>query len=106
MSAHPAHPSSLSRFSLWGGLFGLGLAFVVAGPAAAEGTSLDCAFGSKASPADVFSACSSIIDNADSSRTDRVAALLVRSDARGKTDGGMTKALADLDRAIALDARN
>jgi len=87
MSARLAHPSlpclsSPCRFSLGAVLFGLGLALVAAGPAAAEGTSLDCAFGSKASPFDVITACSSIIDNTDSSRTDRLAALLVRADAR------------------------
>jgi tetratricopeptide (TPR) repeat protein len=98
-----AHPA---RFSLMAGLFGLGLALASAGPAAAGLSSLDCAFGSKASPFDVISACDSIVDNTDMSRTDRVAALLVRADAYGKTQGGMTKALADVDRAIALDAKN
>jgi tetratricopeptide (TPR) repeat protein len=102
-----SHPSRLFfRFSLTASLLGLGLALAAAGPAAAESTSLDCAFGSKASPFDVITACNSVIDNNDSSRPDRVAALLVRADARGKTEGGMTQALADVDRAIALDAKN
>jgi tetratricopeptide (TPR) repeat protein len=94
------------RHALRAGLLGVGLALACAAPAAAEGTSLDCAFGSRASPFDVITACSTIIDNTDSSRTDRLNALLVRAEAHGKTEGGTTKALADLDRAIALDGRN
>jgi tetratricopeptide (TPR) repeat protein len=104
--SRPAQPSSSLRFSLNAGLFGLGLALAATVPAAAEGTSLDCVFGSRASPFDVITACNSVVDNNDTSRADRVAALLVRADARGKTEGGMTQALADVDRAIALDTKN
>jgi tetratricopeptide (TPR) repeat protein len=103
---HFVQLSLLFRLLLRASLFGLGLALAAAGPAAAEGTSLDCAFGSKASPFDVIAACNSVIGNTDSSRTDRVATLLVRANARAKTEGGMTQAMADVDRAIALDAKN
>jgi tetratricopeptide (TPR) repeat protein len=102
----PAPLPSSRRFSLRAGLLGFGLALAAAGPAAAGGTPVDCALASKASPFDVIAVCTPIIDNTDASRTDRVAALVARADARSRTSGGMTQALADLDRAIALDGKH
>jgi tetratricopeptide (TPR) repeat protein len=99
----------LSSSSLRAVCFGLGLAIGVAfcaGPAAAGGRTVDCVSGSKESPADLIVACGLIIDNNSASRIDRVAALLVRAEARSNTSGGMSEALADLDRAIALDDKN
>jgi tetratricopeptide (TPR) repeat protein len=102
----PASLSSSSRFSLRAGLFGFGLVLAAAGSATAGGTTVDCVAGSKASPFDVIAVCTPIIENTDASRTDRVAALVARADARSRTSGGMTEALADLDRAIALDGKH
>ena len=62
--------------------------------------------GSKAAPAEIIPACSAIIDQASNPASDRVAALLVRADANARTSGGLTQALRDIDRAIALDGKN
>src|ERR1700759_4487178 len=99
----PIQMSSASRRSLRTHLLGLGFAAgfaLAAGPAAAGGTVVDCKSGAEAGPLELITACGLIIDNTDASRTDRAAALVVRADARAKTSGGMSQALADLDRAI------
>jgi tetratricopeptide (TPR) repeat protein len=108
MSATPclAKPLSLRSFSLRAGLLGLGLALAAAGPAAAAGKPSNCVLGSKAQPTEVIAACTYIIDNDAASREARAAALVARADARANTSGGMSQALADLDRAIALDSKN
>ena len=96
--------SSAPRASLLGLGFAISLAFA-AGPAKA-GDSVDCAYGSKASPAELIAACGAIIDNTATSRADRAAALVARAEGRARTSDGLTEALADLDRAIALDDKN
>src|SRR5581483_8615307 len=55
---------------------------------------------------ELIAACGAILDNNSASRADRVAALIVRADASSRTTGGMNDALADLDRAIALDDKS
>ena len=97
----------LSSSSLRAALLGLSLAVACwAGPASAGGSSVDCKSGIQAAPYDVIAACRAIIDDNAASRADRVAALIVRADANSRTTGGLNDALADLDRAIALDDRN
>jgi len=102
----PAPFVSSRRRSLQAGLVGLGLALAAAGPAAAETSAIDCVLGSKAPPSDLVTACSAAIDNQAASRADRAAALVVRADARARISGGLADALADLNRAIALDGKN
>ena len=63
-------------------------------------------WAAEAAPLELITACGLIIDNTALSRADRAAALVVRADARARTSDGMSKALADLDRAIALDDKN
>jgi tetratricopeptide (TPR) repeat protein len=84
-------------------VFGLGLA---AQPAGAAGSGVDCLSGGKASPAELMAACSAIVDDASTSRADLAAALVARADARARTSGGLSQALADLDRAIGFDGSN
>ena len=83
-------------------LLGAAISCAFVAPAAAA---TDCVMGSKAAPADILSACSTIIDQASNSNADRVAALLVRADANARSSGGLTQALRDIDRAIAGFAR-
>ena len=66
----------------------------------------DCVMGSKTAPAELITTCSAIIDQTSNSSSDRAAALLVRADANARTSGGLTQALRDIDRAIALDGKN
>ena len=99
--------ASRSSSALRASLLGLGLAMglAAAGPAKA-GDSVDCVYGSKAAPAELIAACGAIIANNTASRTDRAAALVARAEGRARTSDGTTEALADLDRAIALDDKN
>jgi len=101
-----SHATYPSRFSLRAGLLGFSLVLAAVGSAAAGGASVDCVRGSQAPPDELIAACSAVIDNTATSRADRVAALLVQADARSGTSSGMSQALADLDRAIALDDKN
>jgi tetratricopeptide (TPR) repeat protein len=98
--------SSPNRFALRAGLLGVGLVLAAAGSAAAGDVGVQCVLGSRASPPMVIAACGGIIDNDAASRPDRAAALVARADARAGISGGMSQALADLDRAVALDGRN
>ena len=66
----------------------------------------DCVLGSKAAPAELISACSAIIDQGANPGSDRSAALVARAEANARTSGGLSQALRDLDRAIALDGKN
>ncbi|MGJ5205937.1 tetratricopeptide repeat protein [Bradyrhizobium sp. HKCCYLR20261] len=66
----------------------------------------DCTWGSKAPPAELITACTAVIEQASSSPKDQSMALVVRADIRARTPGGMTQALKDFDRAIALDGKN
>lgn len=91
-----------SRHSLRAFLLGAAMSLVLAAPAMA----VDCVADSKALPAELIAACSAIIDQAANPASERVAALLVRADANAQTSGGLTQALRDIDRAIALDGRN
>ena len=100
--------ASLSSSALHVSLLGLGLAMGVAfaaGPARA-GAGVDCVYGSTAAPAELIAACSAIIGNNAASRTDRAAALVARAEGHVRNPDEMTEALADLDRAIALDDKN
>jgi tetratricopeptide (TPR) repeat protein len=113
MSGKSACLSSSSHFSRRACRFGLGLVLslvlgvgLAAGPAMAAGHSVDCLSGGKASPAELIAACGAIVDDASTSRADLVAALVARADARARTSGGQSQALADLDRAIGLDDSN
>jgi len=99
----------LSSSALRAGCLALGLAVGVAlsaGPAAAGGRVVDCESGSKAPPTELIAVCGRIIDDNTTSRGDRVAALLVRAEARAEIADSTNQALADLDRAIALDHNN
>ena len=101
-----SHLSS-SRRCLWrAGVFGVGLAVALTGSAAAGEAGVQCVLGSQASPSDLNAACGLIIDNPAASRPDRAGTLVARADARARTSGGISEALADLDRAIALDGKN
>ncbi len=84
-------------------LLGAAISLVLVAPASAG---VDCVMGSKAAPAELIPACGAIIDQASNPSSDRAAALLVRADANARTSGGLTQALRDIDRAIALDGRN
>lgn len=95
--------AQISKISLRALLLGAALSLVLAGSASAA---VDCVAGSKAAPAELIPACSAIIDQTTNSTSDRVAALLVRADANARTSGGLTAALRDIDRAIALDSKN
>ncbi|PSO33859.1 tetratricopeptide repeat protein [Bradyrhizobium sp. MOS002] len=101
------HPSaqmfSLAKISLGSFLLGAAMSVVLVAPALAG---VDCVMGSKAAPAELIPACSAIIDQTPNPSSDRAAALLVRADANARTSGGLTQALRDIDRAIALDGRN
>ncbi|GAH98365.1 unnamed protein product, partial [marine sediment metagenome] len=94
--------AQISKISLRTFLLGAALGLVLAAPASAA----DCVMGSKAAPVEILSACSAIIDQSSNPNSDRVAALLVRADANARTSGGLTQALRDIDRAIALDGKN
>jgi tetratricopeptide (TPR) repeat protein len=104
--SHIARFFSKTPSALRAGLLGFGLAFAATDPSLAGGSSVDCMLGSKEQPLRVIAACSAIINNPATSRSDRAAALVVQADAHARTSGGMTQALAELDRAIALDDRN
>ena len=93
----------ISKISLSAFLLGAAMSLVLAAPASAAA---DCMMGSKAAPAEIISACSAIVDQTSNPGSDRVAALLVRADANARTSGGLTQALRDIDRAIALDGKN
>ena len=103
---HFAQLLSATPSSLRAGLLGFGLAFAATDPSLAGGTGVDCVLGSKESPLRVIATCSAMIENPATSRTDRAAALVVQADARARTSGGVAQALADVDRAIELDAKN
>lgn len=66
----------------------------------------DCAFDSKAQPPSVVAACTGIIERPAVSTTTQATALVARANARAGISGGLTEALRDLDRAIALDGKN
>ncbi|CCD95087.1 conserved exported hypothetical protein [Bradyrhizobium sp. ORS 375] len=81
--------------------------FVAAlGVVPARAADTECALGSKAQPSQLISACSAAIEQASASPRDQSIALVARADAHARTTGGMTQALRDLDRAIALDGKN
>ena len=84
-------------------LLSAAMSLVLAAPASAA---VDCVMGSKTAPAELIMACGAIIDQTTNSSSDRAAALLVRADANARTSGGLTQALRDIDRAIALDGKN
>ncbi len=66
----------------------------------------ECALGSKAPPSELIAACSTAIEQASGSPKDQSIALVARADARARISSGLTQALKDLDRAIALDGKN
>jgi tetratricopeptide (TPR) repeat protein len=105
MSYRP-HIASSFGCSLRAALLSFGLALVVSGSALAAGQPVDCVSGSQAASDRLIAACSFVIDDGANSRADRVAALLVRAETRSMTSDGVSRALADLDSAIALDGRN
>lgn len=94
---------SFAKLALRASLLSVAMSLVLAAPASAAA---DCVMGNKAAPAEIMSACSAIIDQTSNPDSDRVAALLVRADANARTSGGLTQALRDIDRAIALDGKN
>ncbi|KRQ00236.1 tetratricopeptide repeat protein [Bradyrhizobium manausense] len=97
-----AQMSSITHSRLRTFLLSAALSLVLAAPASAA----DCVMDSKAAPADIISACGAIIDQTSNPNSDRVAALLVRADGNARISGGLTQALRDIDRAIALDGKN
>ena len=99
----PRSPAQMPKISLRALLLGAAMSLVLAAPASAA---VDCVSGSKAAPAELISACSTIVDQTTNPNSDRAAALLVRADANARTSGGLTAALRDIDRAIALDGKN
>jgi tetratricopeptide (TPR) repeat protein len=101
----PAQLTVFARSSLLGVGLALGLA-IVTSPAAAGGAVIDCVLGSKGPIPQLIAACTTIIDQTANAAADRAAALVVRADANGRASGGVSQALRDLDRAIALDGRN
>jgi tetratricopeptide (TPR) repeat protein len=98
---HSAQLSSVARSAL----FGISLALSLTGAAGPAAAGVDCVLGSKAQPSELVAACSNIIDQTSNPGEDRSAALVVRADANARTSG-LNQALRDLDRAIALDAKN
>jgi tetratricopeptide (TPR) repeat protein len=104
--SHLAKVFSRTPSSVRAGLLGFGLAFAFIDPSLAAGAGIDCVLGSKEQPARVIAACSAIIDDPAASRTGRAAALVAQAEAHARTSGGLVQALAELDRAIALDDRN
>ncbi|MGY3106321.1 tetratricopeptide (TPR) repeat protein [Bradyrhizobium sp. LM6.9] len=94
---------SFAKISLRSFLLSAAMSVVLVAPAL---SGVDCVMGSKAAPAELIPACSAIIDQASNPSSDRAAALLVRADANARTSGGVTQALRDIDRAIALEGRN
>ncbi|MCJ9735712.1 hypothetical protein MOV75_36815, partial [Bradyrhizobium sp. PRIMUS42] len=101
---HPsAQTSSFAKSSLRIFLFSAAMSFVLAAPASAA---TDCVMGSEAAPVELIPACSTIIDQAANPASDRASALLVRADANARSSGGLTQALRDIDRAIALDGKD
>src|SRR5947209_1130219 len=88
-----------AKISLRIALLSAAMSLVLAAPASAG---VDCVMGSKAAPAELIPACGAIIDQASNPAADRAAALLVRADANARISGGLTQALRDIDRAIAL----
>ena len=103
---HFARLFSNTPSSLRAGLLGFGLAFAATDPGLAGGANVDCVLGSKESPFKLVAACSAIINDAATARTDRAAALVVQAEAHAHISGGMTQALAEVDRAIELDPKN
>src|SRR3954470_21231521 len=101
------HPSaqmlSFAKISFLSLLLSAAMSVVLVAPASAG---VDCVMGSKAAPAELIPACSATIDQTSIPSSDRAAALLVRADANARTSGGLTQALRDIDRAIALDGSN
>lgn len=89
---------------LWAGV-ALGLV-LVSQPVSAGDGSEECRLDNKAKPAALGAVCTAVIDRSSTSETDRSAALVARADARARISGGLTEALKDLDRAIALDGKN
>lgn len=98
-----AQMSSFVKISLRAFFLGAAMGLTLIGPASA-GT--DCVPGSKAAPAELISACSTIIDQTANPASERSMALVARAEANARTSGGQSQALRDLDRAIALDGRN
>lgn len=98
-----AQTSSFTKASLCALLLGTAISLALVVPASAAA---DCVAGSKAAPAELIPACSTIIDQTPNAAADRAAALLVRADAHAHISGGLTQALRDIDRAIALDGKN
>ncbi|QIO36649.1 tetratricopeptide repeat protein [Bradyrhizobium sp. 1(2017)] len=92
-----------AKISLRAFFLGAAMSLALIGPTSA-GT--DCVLGSKAAPAELISACSAIIDQTANAAPDRSMALVARADANARTSGGLSQALRDLDRAIALDGKN
>jgi tetratricopeptide (TPR) repeat protein len=103
---HFARLFSSTPSALRAGLLGFGLAFAVTDPSLAGGTDVNCVLGSKESPFKVVAACSAVINNPATSRTDRAAALVVQADAHAHISGGLTQALTEIDRAIELDPKS
>lgn len=99
----PRSSAQISKTALRALLLSAAVSLVFAAPASAAA---DCVMGSKAAPAELTTACSAIIDQISNPNSDRVAALLVRADANARSSGGLTQALRDIDRAIALDGKN
>ena len=100
---HPSAQTSLfTKTSLCALLLGTAMSLALVPASAAA----ECVAGSKAALAELIPACTAIIDQAANPASDRAAALLVRADAHARTSGGLTHALRDTDRAIALDGRN
>ena len=104
--SHFARLFSATPSALRAGLLGFGLAFAFTDPGVAGGTNVDCVLGAKESPLKIVAACSAIIDNPATSRTDRAAALVVQADAHAHISGSLTQALSEADRAIELDPKN
>ena len=75
-------------------------------PVLAAGPAVECAAGSKASPSELIAVCTTVIEQAAVSAKEQSAALATRAEAYAQTSSGLTAALKDLDRAIALDGRN
>ncbi|WP_456776914.1 tetratricopeptide repeat protein [Bradyrhizobium sp. USDA 4369] len=85
--------------------FAAGLAFGL-GAMPASAADIACVLGSKAPPSELIDACTAAIQQTSISPKDQAMALVVRADALARRSGGLTSALKDLDRAIALDGKN
>ncbi|AMA55602.1 tetratricopeptide repeat protein [Bradyrhizobium sp. CCGE-LA001] len=98
-----AQMPAFAKISLRAFFLGAAMSLALIGPAFADA---DCVLNSKAAPADLISACSAIIDQTANSASERSLALVARAEANARISGGLSQALRDLDRAIALDGRN